>query len=111
VSDVIFKSVTGGAITRRLDAQILSDELEALRASPVIFQECIAGDDEPVMLLDGELVSCVAIETPSQHGRSSDTSWPLASEFPQLCQEIERLNWFECDACAPKRSARIDDID
>ena len=66
VKDVIYKPVLGGAITRVLDAQAL-ERLEAVTASPVIFQERVRGEDLRVMLVGEELVSCVAIQTPEQH--------------------------------------------
>jgi glutathione synthase/RimK-type ligase-like ATP-grasp enzyme len=66
VKDVIFKPVTGGAITRGLDDETI-DQLEAVRGAPVIFQERIAGDDLRVMLAGADVVSSVAIRTPSQH--------------------------------------------
>lgn len=65
-SDVVFKPLMGGAITRRL-SEVSDDELEAVTASPVIFQERIEGDDLRVMLAGDEVVSCVAIRTPEQH--------------------------------------------
>lgn len=66
VKDVIYKPVTGGAITRVLDDETL-DALETVRAAPVIFQERIAGDDLRVMLAGDDIVSSVAIRTPEQH--------------------------------------------
>ncbi len=66
VKDVIYKPLLGGALTRALDAEAL-ERLEAVRASPVIFQERVPGEDVRVMLVGEELVSCVAIETPEQH--------------------------------------------
>lgn len=66
VKDVVFKPVMGGALTLPLDAEAL-DSLERIRQSPVIFQERIVGDDLRVMLAGGEVVSSVAIRTPSQH--------------------------------------------
>jgi glutathione synthase/RimK-type ligase-like ATP-grasp enzyme len=66
VKDVIYKPVTGGAVTRALDAETL-EQLEAVRAAPVIFQERIPGDDLRVMLAGNDVVSSVAIRTPSQH--------------------------------------------
>ena len=64
--DVIFKPLTGGALTRRL-AEVSHDELEAVTASPVIFQERIEGDDVRVMLAGDAVVSAVVIRTPEQH--------------------------------------------
>ena len=66
VKDVIYKPVTGGAITRVLDEETL-DSLESVRGSPVIFQQRIEGDDLRVMLAGEEIVSSVAIRTPEQH--------------------------------------------
>jgi glutathione synthase/RimK-type ligase-like ATP-grasp enzyme len=66
VGDVIYKPVLGGALTRELDAEAL-ERLEAVTASPVIFQERIRGEDLRVMLVGDELVSSVAIVTPEQH--------------------------------------------
>ncbi|MDP1917964.1 MAG: ATP-grasp domain-containing protein [Myxococcales bacterium] len=66
VKDVIYKPVTGGAITRVLDDETL-ESLEVVRAAPVIFQERIGGDDLRVMLAGNDIVSSVAIRTPSQH--------------------------------------------
>jgi glutathione synthase/RimK-type ligase-like ATP-grasp enzyme len=66
VKDVIYKPVTGGAVTRALDDETL-EQLEAVRAAPVIFQERIPGDDLRVMLAGNDVVSSVAIRTPAQH--------------------------------------------
>lgn len=66
VGDVIFKPLMGGAITRAL-SEVDDAELEAVRNAPVIFQERIVGDDVRVMLAGEEVVSSVAIRTPSQH--------------------------------------------
>jgi glutathione synthase/RimK-type ligase-like ATP-grasp enzyme len=66
LGEVIFKPLMGGAITRRL-ADVTDDELEAVAASPVIFQELIEGDDLRVMLAGDDVVSSVAIRTPRQH--------------------------------------------
>jgi glutathione synthase/RimK-type ligase-like ATP-grasp enzyme len=66
VKDVIYKPVLGGAVTRALDAEAL-ERLDSVKASPVIFQERVQGDDLRVMLVGDEIVSSVAIETPSQH--------------------------------------------
>lgn len=65
-AQVIFKPLMGGAVTRLL-SDVSDDELEAVRESPVIFQERIVGDDLRVMLAGDEVVSSVAIRTPAQH--------------------------------------------
>jgi glutathione synthase/RimK-type ligase-like ATP-grasp enzyme len=66
VKDVIYKPVLGGAVTRALDKEAL-ERLDTVKASPVIFQERVPGEDLRVMLVGDDIVSCVAIETPSQH--------------------------------------------
>jgi glutathione synthase/RimK-type ligase-like ATP-grasp enzyme len=64
--EVIFKPSMGGAITRMLDEEALA-RVDAVRASPVIFQERVPGDDLRIMLVGDEIVSSVAIVTPEQH--------------------------------------------
>ncbi len=66
VKDVIFKPLMGGAMTRALDDETLTD-LPKVVTSPVIFQERIEGDDLRIMIVDDEIVSSVAIVTPEQH--------------------------------------------
>lgn len=66
VKDVIFKPLMGGAITRKLDEEALS-QLDAVTASPVIFQQRAPGEDLRIMLVGDEIVSSVAIVTPEQH--------------------------------------------
>lgn len=66
VKDVIFKPLMGGAITRKLDEEALS-QLDAVTSSPVIFQERAPGEDLRIMLVGDEIVSSVAIVTPEQH--------------------------------------------
>lgn len=64
--EVIFKPLLGGATTRLLDGAVL-EQLEAVRAAPVIFQQRIHGDDIRVVLVGDALVSAVAIRTPQPH--------------------------------------------
>jgi|694.fasta_scaffold116668_2 glutathione synthase/RimK-type ligase-like ATP-grasp enzyme len=64
--EVIFKPLLGGATTRLLDGAVL-EQLEAVRAAPVIFQQRIRGDDIRVVLVGDTLVSAVAIRTPEPH--------------------------------------------
>lgn len=66
LGDVIFKPLMGGAVTRSL-ADLAAGELDAVSASPVIFQERIPGDDVRVMLVGDEVVSSVIIRTPTPH--------------------------------------------
>jgi glutathione synthase/RimK-type ligase-like ATP-grasp enzyme len=100
VKDVIYKPVTGGAITRVLDQETL-ENLEHLRASPVIFQERIGGDDLRVMLAGDDIVSCVAIRTPEQHldfradpvysgGDATYEEVKLPEEVQAMCRQAAR---------------------
>lgn len=98
--DVIFKPVMGGAITRLLDDEVL-DQLESVRAAPVIFQERIEGDDLRVMLVGDEVVSSVAIRTPEQHldfradavyqgGDAAYEAVTLPDDVQRLCRDAAR---------------------
>jgi|ETNmetMinimDraft_35_1059890.scaffolds.fasta_scaffold21617_1 glutathione synthase/RimK-type ligase-like ATP-grasp enzyme len=62
VGDVVFKPSMGGALCRRLDKDKL-EELELIRKSPVIFQECIEGEDVRVMMVNGEAVSSMIVDS------------------------------------------------
>jgi glutathione synthase/RimK-type ligase-like ATP-grasp enzyme len=62
VGNVIFKPVTGGALTQSLDQEAMS-QLELVTASPVIFQERVPGEDVRVTLVGDRVVSCVSIGT------------------------------------------------
>lgn len=101
VKDVIFKPLMGGAITRKLEGEAL-DQLELVRESPVIFQECIDGDDLRVMLAQDTVVSSVAIRTPQQHldfrddpayaeGHASYEPVELPAAIQEFCRGAARL--------------------
>lgn len=101
VKDVIFKPLMGGAITRRLEGEAL-DQLELVRSSPVIFQECIDGDDLRIMLAQDTVVSSVAIRTPAQHldfrddptyaeGHASYEPVELPVKVVEACRSAARL--------------------
>ncbi|MDA0836877.1 MAG: ATP-grasp domain-containing protein [Planctomycetota bacterium] len=62
VGEVVFKPSMGGALCRRLDKGKL-EELELIRKSPVIFQEFIKGEDVRVMMINGEAVSSVVVDS------------------------------------------------
>lgn len=100
VKDVIYKPIMGGAVTRALDAEAL-ENLDAVTASPVIFQERAPGEDLRVMLVGEEIVSSVAIETPSQHldfrddpvyseGKATYREVPLPEPIQRFCREAAR---------------------
>lgn len=60
--EVVFKPSMGGALCHLLDDEAMA-RLQSLRASPVIFQERIRGDDVRVTIVGERLVSAVVIET------------------------------------------------
>ena len=61
---VVFKPVTGGALAKRLDPDML-EALDLIEAAPVIFQRFVPGVDVRVTLVDDWLVSAVLVETPA----------------------------------------------
>ncbi len=85
VGDVIYKPIMGGAITQRLDEAAL-ERLPDVTYSPVIFQERIEGDDLRVMLAGDDVVSSVAIRTPSQHLDFRDD--PVYSQGEAAYEEV-----------------------
>lgn len=59
---VVYKPVAGGAATRELGPEDLTDgRLRALRGAPVTFQELLEGDNYRVYSLDGEIVGCLRV--------------------------------------------------
>lgn len=60
---VVFKPVTGGALARPLDKDLL-ETLELIVHAPVIFQEHVPGLDVRVTMLDDRILSSVVVETP-----------------------------------------------
>lgn len=101
IGDVIFKPVMGGAITERLEGEAL-ERLDDVTTSPVIFQETIGGDDLRVMLAGDDVVSSVAIRTPSQHldfrddpvysgGQASYEEVTLPDAVVEQCRRAARL--------------------
>ncbi|MEW5851001.1 MAG: hypothetical protein AB2A00_19600 [Myxococcota bacterium] len=69
VRRAIAKPVHGGALTVALDAGMLRkrdvrQQLGRIRSAPVILQERVDGDDVRVMLLDGRVISSLAVRLP-----------------------------------------------
>lgn len=60
--EAIYKPVSGGAMTRRVEPRDLEPErLQRLRAAPVCFQELLPGDDIRVYVLDGRVICAMRI--------------------------------------------------
>lgn len=59
---IAYKPIAGGAATRELQAEDLTDErLGKLSGAPVTFQELLSGDNFRVYCLDGRVVACLRI--------------------------------------------------
>lgn len=70
---VAYKPVMGGAATRELKPEDLTDErLAALGASPVTFQELLPGEDIRVYVLEGEVIAALRITTQSLDFRQNE---------------------------------------
>lgn len=86
VGEVIYKPVVGGALARLLDPTA-GEELELIRASPVIFQERVPGEDIRVTMVGDRVISAVAIETPE--GTLDFRSDPTYREQGGTYREVE----------------------
>lgn len=70
---IAYKPVAGGAATRELGPEDLSDErLGALRGAPVTFQELLEGENVRVYCLDGEVIASVRIVSESLDYRQNE---------------------------------------
>lgn len=59
---VVYKPVAGGAATRELGPEDLTDErLRALKGAPVTFQELLEGDNFRVYCLDGRVIAQIRV--------------------------------------------------
>jgi glutathione synthase/RimK-type ligase-like ATP-grasp enzyme len=69
----IYKPVTGGAATRRVQEDDLSDaRLARLASAPVCFQELLPGHDVRVYVIDGEALCALRIEAREIDFRGSE---------------------------------------
>ncbi len=72
--EAVYKPVTGGAATRRVEPKDLTPErLAKLGAAPVCFQELLPGDDVRVYVIDGRVVCALRIETDAIDFRQNET--------------------------------------
>ncbi len=84
--EAIYKPISGGAETRRVEARDLVDErLDKLRAAPVCFQELLPGRDVRVYVIDGRVVCALRIDTDEIDFRQHEN----AIESVELEPEIE----------------------
>jgi glutathione synthase/RimK-type ligase-like ATP-grasp enzyme len=62
--ETVYKPVTGGAATRKVEPKDLTDErLSRLQSAPVCFQELLPGDDVRVYVIDGRVICALKIVT------------------------------------------------
>lgn len=101
---VAYKPVTGGAATRELLPEDLTDErLAALSAAPVTFQELLPGEDIRVYVLDGEVIASLRIVTSALDFRQNEERvepFELPPEVARDCVkacEVLGLRWTGLD--------------
>lgn len=82
---VVYKPVGGGAATRELGPEDLTDErLATLGGAPVTFQELVPGDNMRVYCIDGDVVATLRIEAETLDYRQNET----AVEQAELPDEV-----------------------
>lgn len=93
--EAIYKPVAGGAATRRVEPDDLTDaRLARLGAAPVCFQELLPGDDVRVYVLDGRVICALRITTD-------------AIDFRQHEQHIEAITLDDHVAAECVRAAEV----
>jgi glutathione synthase/RimK-type ligase-like ATP-grasp enzyme len=101
---VAYKPVAGGAATRELGPEDLTEErLQALRGAPVTFQELLEGDNYRVYCLDGEVVGCFRVTSEALDYRQNDEvieQFALPDDVLKQClqaAEVVGLRWTGID--------------
>jgi glutathione synthase/RimK-type ligase-like ATP-grasp enzyme len=101
---VAYKPVLGGAATRELKPEDLTDaRLAALDASPVTFQELLPGEDIRVYVLDGEIIASLRIVTSALDFRQNEErieQIELPPEVARQCvkaAEVLGMRWTGMD--------------
>lgn len=101
---VAYKPITGGAATRELTAEDLTDErLSALAAAPVTFQELLPGEDLRVYVLDGEIIASLRIVTSALDFRQNEERLERIELPPDVARncvkacEVLGLRWTGLD--------------
>lgn len=83
--EAIFKPVAGGAATRKVKPEDLSDErLAKLAGAPVCFQELLPGDDIRVYVIDGRVVCALRIITDAIDFRQNEQRIEAIELDPEL---------------------------
>lgn len=101
---VAYKPILGGAATRELLPEDLTEErLAALAAAPVTFQELLPGEDLRVYVLDGEVIASLRIVTSALDFRQNEERMEqvvLPAEVARQCVkacEVLGLRWTGLD--------------
>jgi glutathione synthase/RimK-type ligase-like ATP-grasp enzyme len=72
--EAIYKPVSGGAATRRVEPKdLVPERLAKLAAAPVCFQELLPGNDVRVYVIDGRVICALRIETDAIDFRQNET--------------------------------------
>lgn len=89
--EVIYKPVRGGASTRKLTEEDLTEKrLQALSNAPVTFQELLPGEDIRVYVLDEEIIGAFRIHTEEIDYRQNEQDVELISlsdDVHEICQK------------------------
>lgn len=101
---VVYKPVAGGAATRELGPDDLTDErLRSLSGAPVTFQELLEGDNYRVYCLDGSVIAQIRVTSDEIDFRQNETTveeTELPAEVQEHClkaAEIIGMRWTGMD--------------
>jgi hypothetical protein len=101
---VIYKPVAGGAATRELGPEDLTDDrLGALAGAPVTFQELLVGDNYRVYCLDGVIVATIRVVSEEIDFRQNEDvieETELPNEVSDQClraAEVVGMRWTGMD--------------
>lgn len=109
---LVYKPVAGGAATRELGPDDLTDErLRALSGAPVTFQELLEGDNYRVYCLDGRVIAQIRVTSEEIDFRQNETTveeTELPVEVQEQClkaAEIIGMRWTGMDLRADATGA------
>lgn len=112
--DAIYKPITGGASTRKVEPKdVTDDRLSALATAPVCFQELLPGEDIRVYVIDGQVVAALRIHSSAIDFRQNEIaieSIELETEVAAQCVracEVLGLRWTGMDL-KRDRNGRLD---
>ncbi|MDQ4125116.1 MAG: hypothetical protein M3134_05900 [Actinomycetota bacterium] len=101
---VVYKPVAGGAATRELGPEDLTDErLRTLKGAPVTFQELLEGDNYRVYCLDGRVIAQIRVTSKEIDFRQNEDvveETELAPEVQEQClkaAEVIGMRWTGMD--------------